>query len=84
MVAKAGSSDRPSISCLNSPTFLHVELRRETMYVRTSYWLHLINISTDNILLERFLCLKVTMIFCGSRVSPDEVAARGVEFINCY
>ncbi|CAN7066365.1 unnamed protein product [Brassica rapa subsp. trilocularis] len=31
MVAKAGSSDGPSISCLNSPTFLHVELRRETM-----------------------------------------------------
>lgn len=85
MVANAGSSDRPAISGLNSPPFLAVELCRETMGDHpcdrrrsvTEYKAMFPAIDFSIIESDKDVLWKPS-----PRETPDEVAARGVEFIN--
>ncbi|KAL0650025.1 hypothetical protein Bca4012_092716 [Brassica carinata] len=81
MVVKAGSSDRPAIPGLNSPPFLPAEgdhpcvMRRSlTKYKSLFPAIDFSTIVGDNDILWK----------PSPRETSDEVAARGVEFVNCY
>uniref|UniRef100_A0A0D3DKQ2 Uncharacterized protein n=2 Tax=Brassica oleracea var. oleracea TaxID=109376 RepID=A0A0D3DKQ2_BRAOL len=79
MVVKAGSSDRPAIPGLNSPPFLPAEgdhpcvMRRSlTKYKSLFPAIDFSTIVGDNDILWK----------PSPRETSDEVAARGVEFVN--
>uniref|UniRef100_A0A1J3GB63 Phosphoglycerate mutase-like protein n=3 Tax=Noccaea caerulescens TaxID=107243 RepID=A0A1J3GB63_NOCCA len=85
MVANAGSSDRPAITSSNSPPFLAVELCRETMGDHpcdrrrsvTEYKALFPAIDFSIIENDKDVLWKPS-----PRESVEEVAARGIEFIN--
>ncbi|CAN8253589.1 unnamed protein product [Cochlearia groenlandica] len=85
MVTNAGKSDRPAISSLNSPPFLAVELCRETMGDHpcdrrrsvTEYKSLFPAIDFSAIESDKDVLWKPS-----PRETLEEVAARGVEFIN--
>ncbi|XP_010520821.1 PREDICTED: phosphoglycerate mutase-like protein [Tarenaya hassleriana] len=85
MVANVGNSDRPSVSSLNCPPFLAVELCRETMGDHpcdrrrsvTEYQALFPSIDFSLIESDEDVLWKPE-----PRESPEEVAARGVQFIN--